>query len=466
MADLAVKLLRTITRSFYTTEHVLLVDALIYHSTLSDTDLAHVLGMQVKALRKICGRLKEDGLVSSHTRTERRTDGSGGFFGSGPGQAGKERVTHRDWYYLNFHRAIDTVKYRLLRLSRYVESLGAPTTEKKDLVCAQCKSTYTELEAMDNIDMATGNFICKRCGQILDTVDEEDRANENESVKRFNNQVEKIRDLMMQIDAATVPENDFENALAKQVPVVRGEQHPASRTEIVDNPNHNLQSSKGMALAPEKIAVQVQDDETVRKEAEEAEARAKREKEARQNALPEWISKSTVSGDITAVGAKEDRLRAEREAHYNDGAVNEEGDEKKADKGDEDVMDAYWKEMEAQRQLEAAQAKAEDEEDEEDDDEDDFEDVDVTGGSALTANGVKPAGSTGVSTPAVESSNATDDERETKRARYNGPGPSSGVPDSLMSGENGTENSTPAVIEGTPAASDEDEDDGLEFENV
>ena len=462
MAELATLLLRTIARTFYPTEHVLLIDTLIVHSTLSDTDLAHVLGMQSKIVRKLCGRLKEDGLVSVQQRTERRTDGSGGFMAGSGNQPGKERVTHRDWYYLNFHTAIDSVKYRLLRLSKHVDSLGASTTEKKDLVCRTCKAQYTELEGMDSLDLTTGNFICKRCGTVLDPVDEEDRANENESVKRFNNQVDKIRGLMMQIDATNVPENDFDTALSKAKPIVRADTNPAARTEIVDTPNRNLQSTKGLQIQPEKITVQVQDDETVKRESEEAEAKARREKEAKQNALPEWIVKSTVSGDITTVGAKEAKQRQEREAHLGGVSIKaDDPEEKKGDKDDEDVMAAYWAELAAANQRQAAENKDEDDEDDDDEDDDDeFEDVDVTGANTPAVNGTA---STAVSTPAVESSNATDDERDAKRPRIDGPGPSSGnIGGSAVNGS-----STPAAVaEGTPAASDEDEDDDLEFENV
>jgi len=458
MAELATLLLRTIARTFYPTEHVLLIDTLIVHSTLSDADLAHVLGMQSKIVRKLCGRLKEDGLVSVQQRTERRTDGSGGFMAGSGNQPGKERVTHRDWYYLNFHTAIDSVKYRLLRLSKHVDSLGLSTTEKKDLACRTCKSQYTELEAMDSLDHTTGDFICKRCGTVLDPVDEEDRANENESVKRFNNQVDKIRGLMMQIDGTTVPENDFDTALSKAKPIMRADTNPAARTEIVDTPNRNLQSTKGLQLQPEKITVQVQDDETVKRESEEAEAKARRDKEAKQNALPEWIVKSTVSGDITTVGAKEAKRQQEREAHLGGVTIKaDDGEETKGEKDDEDVMTAYWAELAAANQRQAAEAKDEDDDDEDDDDDDEFEDVDVTGANTPAVNG---AASTAVSTPAVESSNATDDERDAKRPRIDGPGPSSGnIGSSAVNG-----GSTPTVVaEGTPAASDEDEDDDLEF---
>jgi transcription initiation factor TFIIE subunit alpha len=149
MAELAHLLLRTVARAFYTTDHILVIDALINHSTLQDTDLAHVLSMQSKPLRKLCGRLREDGLLSVQNRAERRTDGTGGYVGGTP-QAGKERVTHRDWYYLNFHKAIDSIKYRMYKLNKHIEGQGIPTTEKKDYVCPRCKSQYAVMEESEN----------------------------------------------------------------------------------------------------------------------------------------------------------------------------------------------------------------------------------------------------------------------------------------------------------------------------
>lgn len=453
MADLALLLLRTISRAFYTPDHALVVDALATHSTLQDTDLAHILGMQIKPLRKLCGRLKEDGLVSVQTRAERKTDGTQSFYGGSNGQLGKERTTNRDWYYINFHRAIDSIKYHMYKLNKHVEKQGAPTTEKKDLSCPRCKAEWTELEVIENMDFDLGRFRCLRCNELLDEVEEEERANENESMKRLNSQLEKILGLMQQIDATTVPENDFQTALSKYIPVNRSDRDPGQqRTEIVDLPGKGMASSKGLDIKPEKIAVQVQDDETVKRESEAAEAQARREKEARQNALPDWIAKSTVSGDITAVGAKEERLRKEREAHAS-GVSIDDAEEKKVNAGDADVMAAYWEELAKARAEEAAREKPDEEEDEDDDDddEDEFEDVDV-GGSTPLPNGTAANG-TGANTPPLESSNATDDEKPlAKRVRVEEP--------PVASSSNGLK-----VAEDTPAASDEDEDE-LEFENV
>lgn len=82
--DLANTLIRTVVRAFYETRHVLIVDALFIHSVyasldrysvktwllihlsyrLHAEDLAFLLGMQQKDLRKLCAKLREDRLIS------------------------------------------------------------------------------------------------------------------------------------------------------------------------------------------------------------------------------------------------------------------------------------------------------------------------------------------------------------------------------------------------------------------
>lgn len=320
---------------------------------------------------------------------------------------------------------------------------------------------------MDRIDIATGEFMCRRCGHALVPISEDEVVSENETMKRLNSQLEKILRLMQQIDATNVPENDFQTALSHQKPVLRADSNPGQNryTEIVDLPGRNLQSTKGLDIKPEKIAVQVQDDETVKQESEAAEAQARREREARQNVLPDWIVKSTVSGDITAAGAKEERLRRERESTSTLARAEDDLSDRKPakDGGEEDVMKSYWEALAE----EAARAKAsEDEEEEDDDDEDEFEDVDVgAGGDTPQVNGsaVQNGSATKGSTPALESSNATDDERDVKKVRIEETG---GASSSKPTNGNAPVNVEGRLAEGTPAASDEDEDDEVEFEDV
>lgn len=388
--DLAKNLLRTTARAFYTTEEILVIDALGIHSTLTDTDLAHSLGLTRKDLRKQCGKLKDHGLLSVQTRAEKKDDAPVAPANTGGGGAGgsfrnREHVKYQDWYYLHFHHAIDAIKFRLARLNKHIDSLGAPTTEKKDLVCPRCKSQYTDLEVMDNIDSMTGSFLCHLCSHALEPIDEDQAKGENESKARLNTQVAAIEALLREIDSANVPENDFDTALSLHLPINRGEAHADRRVAIAEEIKPSIAGSKGLTLAPEKVQVSVLDDAAEATAKVDPEAlRIKRESEAKQNMLPDWISKSTISGDITAVGAKEARERREREAHAGSGnlAVGDEEDRKAAGTpaGDDAVMDDYWAAYKAEAERERL---AEEEEEEDDEDEDEFEDVDV-GAAAKT----------------------------------------------------------------------------------
>ena len=79
--DLAKTLIRSVARAFYDTPFVLVIDALMVHSAfvrthqpcvteaewpdrLPNEDLAYLLQMPSKELRKLCGKLKEDRLLS------------------------------------------------------------------------------------------------------------------------------------------------------------------------------------------------------------------------------------------------------------------------------------------------------------------------------------------------------------------------------------------------------------------
>ena len=68
--DLAQTLIRSVVRAFYETKHVLVIDALMVHSVLPTDDLAYILGMQPKDLRKLCGKLKEDRLLAVYAHTD------------------------------------------------------------------------------------------------------------------------------------------------------------------------------------------------------------------------------------------------------------------------------------------------------------------------------------------------------------------------------------------------------------
>ncbi len=57
-------LIRRVVRAFYDSRHCIVVDALLKHSTMRDDHLASIMGMQQQELRKLCGRLREDRMIT------------------------------------------------------------------------------------------------------------------------------------------------------------------------------------------------------------------------------------------------------------------------------------------------------------------------------------------------------------------------------------------------------------------
>jgi len=76
--QLAKTFVQTVVRMFYETEHIVVIDALVFHGALALSDLVIILdaGKSSKNVGKLCGKLKEGGLISvyvvgMHTTAQR-----------------------------------------------------------------------------------------------------------------------------------------------------------------------------------------------------------------------------------------------------------------------------------------------------------------------------------------------------------------------------------------------------------
>ncbi|KAF2431763.1 hypothetical protein EJ08DRAFT_659766 [Tothia fuscella] len=354
----AQELVRMVARAFYGTDHVVVIDALVNHQALNVEDMRRIFvatGRNKNDLLKLIGRLREGGLISVHSRLETK--------------ANAQKPTTVEYYYIDYRRAIDGTKYRLHLLEEKLRREAAPTEEKKEYQCSQCKSEWTEMEVLDNPDPQhrRSGFACHRCQFPLDYFPNDPEAAEaNGPLGIFNDQFGWLINLLRDIDNSIIPEVVPESALENARPV------PTEKAPLesgrVDYPQARAMPTavKGIVTGPDVVDITI----TTTSETPAAQKIAEAELKARlasQNQLPDWHTRSTVTNEMTAVGQREEAARREREVEAGMFHVDSEEDKKIAA---ETSLDDIFAQLERAKQDELA---AEDEEDEDEDE--DFEDA-------------------------------------------------------------------------------------------
>ena len=387
--DPSATLIRSLVRAFYPTEQILILDAILLHHAIAVDDLSLLIGQPPKTIRRIAGKLREDGLFSIHNRAEMKSTSN--------------RPFNREYYWVDIHRAIDAVKYKIKTMVKEIDKrYGQSVEEKKEWRCPQCKNEYTELDVLDSIGV--DGFDCKRCGHKLESLVDVDERNGvvrqagHEVQSRLNAQMVPFEEILQQIDNEVVPESTFDSALEKALPVERNQNtNPAVKSEPVLGKN-NLPPATvhGMKTEPERVEVSMMDDE--KRAAEREEEAKRRAKIAAQNALPAWHTASTVTGQPNGLGPHGSSPLANGET-VNGTAVGfkrkREDDEEEEKKVDKLAIDSDVRKDEENKQLQAyfdaLGGDEEDEEEENSESEDESEDESDDDEGSKAASPEEPA---------------------------------------------------------------------------
>lgn len=376
------------------------------------------------------------------------------------------RVISHDYYYVHFHPAIDAIKYRIMRLKRKVEQMYQQDVSKKDWRCPHCKAEYGELEVLDSI--GAEGFICHRCGHVLVETEEAGKpSGTHEKIRKLNTQLNKFENIILQIDAQTVPENNFYEAWErrKEIPKIAGTGQTVR--EFVAVGNRRDERTRGPdQVDASALNINLTSNAELDKE-EEAKREARRAELAKQNQLPVWHTSSAISGAGPTDVQAEERLV---------GGIlkKEESEDKKLDSSLQNdlAIQAYLAEMKQEQEEEERKKALEEMESVDDDDDEDFEDVVSTSAMGTPAssqprtsaldhtNGVKrefesdSAPSSDANTPANADTppSMNDMGRESKRVKFNDNGRDAGI-----------EASNGAINVGVDS---DDEDDEADFEDA
>jgi transcription initiation factor TFIIE subunit alpha len=169
------------------------------------------------------------------------------------------------------------------------------------------------------MDFVRGALICEIChAEVVDNENAESLQGSKDRMQRFNHQMRFIREGLQKSEAMMLP------AWVPVFPIFATGPYltplPPSRFDVAAWVKNNLsdpdkqgaaQAGSGLKIAgsdPNKkedegvgVMMSMDKDESTRKQERDAEAELKRQ----QNALPAWHLKSTITGDLTALGVKE-----------------------------------------------------------------------------------------------------------------------------------------------------------------
>ncbi|RJE26269.1 transcription initiation factor [Aspergillus sclerotialis] len=451
--DLANTLIRSVVRAFYETRHILIVDALFIHSVLHAEDLAFLLGMQQKDLRKLCAKLREDRLIAVNPRTEIR-DGS-------------TRPVNRDYYYIPLHPVIDAIKYKVSKLTSTIKAQYTPSSERKEYICLRCGMEWTELDVLSLV--SEEGFECQNCGAILQNTEDVkgaegvDRTGHEKNSKLMA-QLDKMLKLLKQIDSVEIPPNDFDTAWDHKVDVIRNQQINPTRAAYAV-PSAKQEAVRGNAKT-DTTALEISLTSTEEKSAaEQAEESARKAAVEKQNALPVWHTHSTVSTNAGNVS----NIKTETDVDIKP-EIKEEEEQKPAVDALDDKVAAYYAEMAREKALEAQ----EDASSAEEDDSDEFDEFEDVGGVSASNSATPAAGAAPTSNPTAPPSAVSGIKRELDSASATTSAPQTSTASPSTPADEGpaskkikVEPGTGAEIKPEPEVKKEDSDeDDEEFEDV
>jgi len=179
-------LLRLVTHAFHSEECSVMVDALLRENRcVKDEELAAVLKLHQKQVRKWLSEMKAGSIVKSENRQKEAR------------QQGERPTTHLYWY-IDYKHFVDTIKYRLHKISRQFEDEKSLQVQLQMYVCTKCKMGYDALQAAE---LAQTGWTCAECGgEIEELSSNEGVSKTHNRLKAFYAQIKQIIELVKHIN--------------------------------------------------------------------------------------------------------------------------------------------------------------------------------------------------------------------------------------------------------------------------
>ncbi|GHJ86193.1 hypothetical protein NliqN6_2595 [Naganishia liquefaciens] len=344
-------LVSQVARAFFDPPYVVILERLMTTRDLwGEMELTHAvgLGQAKKELNKFMVGLMKQRLVKSYVNTERKLDQA-----IVNGKFTRPNV-QRTYYYIDYHDFTDVVKYRLAVMRLKLEATLKVAINQNDYVCPRCKKQFNQLDVASLVALtaSAGRFdlCCDVCGTEIVQKSKVSGAQQGEQeldavnarMQKFNEQTHGIRRTLQLVEKIRYEKIDPLAWLVRHIP-----ETVVFELDEDGNPIKGSDKPPEIATSAPGGLVVVEDDEGKAKREEEQRRLA--ERQMLQNALPQWHTHSTVSGDQTGLGLAHAERQA-RLASNGKGRVSNEGGTGLGDGqagAEQDDLSTYYASLEA-----------------------------------------------------------------------------------------------------------------------
>ncbi|KAJ3404281.1 hypothetical protein HDV05_007271 [Chytridiales sp. JEL 0842] len=188
------ELVQRIARLYYEPKYIIILDLLSKNNSLKDEELSKAMKMQAVDVRKLCVKLRDDGMIRIESKTEEIKEYR------------HTKKVSRTHCYIDYRYFVAVIKYKMMKMQQAIMKEVETKNNNLCYICNLCQLKYDPLTAMKMIRPEDGMFVCEICNFTLEK--EKSMDIENDLSMKFNTESKPILDLLRETDAQEIPEFD------------------------------------------------------------------------------------------------------------------------------------------------------------------------------------------------------------------------------------------------------------------
>ncbi|KAI8896900.1 hypothetical protein BC833DRAFT_595757, partial [Globomyces pollinis-pini] len=156
--DIVKNLIHRVTRAYYDHKDIIVMDLLLLNDTVRDDQLAASLGVPLKDLQKVCGKLKLHGLLQVESRFEELKPGE-----NQRKEYKEKRKVSRSYYFIDYKVAVNVIKFKIYKIGKIIEKEVQKNITHLPYKCRVCQKEFSALDMLSLVFTVNINILANDC---------------------------------------------------------------------------------------------------------------------------------------------------------------------------------------------------------------------------------------------------------------------------------------------------------------